>query len=186
MTELDKMMKGELYFSADEELQELRNNARNAFYSFNQSFENNKGFDLEILKNIFGKTGEGFFVEPGIKFDYGFNIEVGKNFFANYNLTILDSCKVTIGDNCMIAPNVSIYTATHPLDIKSRNSGYEFAKPVVIGDNVWIGGNVVILPGVTIGSGVVIEAGSVVVNDVLDNKLIAGNPAVVKKNITND
>ena len=115
-----------------------------------------------MIKNIFGKTGENVWVEAPFHCDYGWNIEVGENFYSNYNLTILDVGKVTCGKNVQIAPNVSIYTAGHPVHPDSRNSGYEYGIPVTVGDNVWIGGNTVILPGVTVGSNVVIGAGSVV------------------------
>ena len=107
----------------------------------------------------------------------------GRIFFANFNLTILDEGLVTIGDNCFIGPNVSIYTACHPLEAEERNKGVEWAEPVTIGDNVWLGGNVTILPGVTIGDNCVIGAGSVVTKDIPDGCVAAGNPANVKKEI---
>ena len=116
--------------------------------------------------------------------DYGSNIEVGDNFFANYNLIVLDVGKVTIGNNVMIAPNVSIYTAGHPIHPDSRNSGYEYGIDISIGDNVWIGGNVCILPGVHIGNNVVIGAGSVVTKDIPDDSIAAGNPCRLVRTIT--
>ena len=121
---------------------------------------------------------------PPLYCDYGTNIQVGENFFANYQLTVLDCAAVTIGDNVQIAPNVSIYTAGHPLHPDSRNSGYEYALPITIGDNVWIGGNVVICPGVTIGDCAVIGAGSVVTRDVPPWTVAAGNPCRVLRQIT--
>ena len=123
-------------------------------------------------------------MEPPIRFDYGKNTEVGDNFFANFNTVILDVAKVTIGENVMFAPNVSIYTAGHPIHPDSRNSGYEYGIPVTIGDNVWIGGNAVILPGVHIGNNVVIGAGSVVTRDIPDSVIAAGNPCRVIREIT--
>lgn len=137
-----------------------------------------------LLKELFGKTGESVHVVPPLYCDYGTNIQVGENFFANYQLTVLDCAPVTIGDNVQIAPNVSIYTAGHPLHPDSRNSGYEYALPITIGDNVWIGGNVVICPGVTIGDCAVIGAGSVVTRDVPPWTVAAGNPCRVLRQIT--
>ena len=125
-------------------------------------------------------------MEPPIHFDYGKNTEVGENFFANFNTVILDVAKVTIGNNVMFAPNVSIYTAGHPVHPDSRNSGYEYGIPVTIGDNVWIGGSSTVLPGVTIGNNVVIGAGSVVTKDVPDNVIAAGNPCRVIRTITEE
>ena len=118
--------------------------------------------------------------------DYGYNIEVGENFFANYNFTVLDVGKVRIGANAQIAPNVSIYTAGHPVHPDSRNSGYEYGIDITIGDNVWIGGNVCILPGVTVGDNVVIGAGSVVTKDIPDNVIAAGNPCRILRTITEE
>lgn len=137
----------------------------------------------EVVKDLFGKS-DGAFVNPPFYCDYGTHIEVGKNFFANYNCTILDVAKVKIGDNCQMAPNVAIYTAGHPIHPVSRNSLYEYGKEVTIGDNVWIGGNVVICPGVHIGNNVVIGAGSVVTKDIPDWALAAGNPCRVLRQIT--
>ena len=137
-----------------------------------------------LLKELFGKTRESVHVVPPLYCDYGTNIQVGENFFANYHFTVLDCAPVTIGDNVQIAPNVSIYTAGHPLHPDSRNSGYEHALPITIGDNVWIGGNVVICPGVTIGDCAVIGAGSVVTRDVPPWTVAAGNPCRVLRQIT--
>lgn len=139
----------------------------------------------KIVKELFGKS-ENAFVNPPFYCDYGTHIEVGKNFFANYNCTILDVAKVTIGDNCQMAPNVAIYTAGHPVHPETRNSGYEYGKAVSIGDNVWIGGNTVICPGVHIGDNVVIGAGSVVTKDIPDMVIAAGNPCSVIRGITDE
>lgn len=136
-----------------------------------------------VVKELLGKS-EGAFINPPFYCDYGKNIEVGKNFFANYNCTILDVAKVKIGDNCQMAPNVAIYTAGHPIHPDTRNSLYEYGKPVTIGDNVWIGGNTVICPGVQVGSNVVIGAGSVVTKDLPDWCIAAGNPCRVIRKIT--
>ena len=139
----------------------------------------------KAIQDLFGKS-EGAFVNPPFFCDYGTNIEVGNNFFANYNCTIIDVAKVRIGDNCQFAPNVSIYTAGHPIHPVSRNSLYEYGKEVIIGDNVWIGGNTVICPGVHVGSNTVIGAGSVVTRDIPDWCVAAGNPCRVIRKITDD
>ena len=139
----------------------------------------------ETVKDLLGKS-EGAFINPPFYCDYGTHIEVGKNFYANYNCTILDVAKVKIGDNCLLAPNVAIYTAGHPIHPMSRNSAYEYGKEVTIGDNVWIGGNVVICPGVRIGDNVVIGAGSVVTRDIPDWSVAAGNPCRVLRPITDN
>lgn len=139
-----------------------------------------------LIKEILGKTGENVHIEAPFHCDYGYNIEVGENFFANYNLTVLDVGKVRIGKNAQIAPNVSIYTAGHPIHSESRNSGYEYGIEVTIGDNVWIGGNVCIMPGVTVGDNVVIGAGSVVTKDIPDSVIAVGNPCRVVRAITDD
>ncbi len=137
----------------------------------------------ELVKELLGQS-EGAFVNPPFYCDYGDHIKVGKNFFANYNCTILDVATVTIGDNCQIAPNVAIYTAGHPVHPDTRNTMYEYGIPVTIGDNVWIGGNTVICPGVNIGDNAVIGAGSVVTKDIPAWSIAAGNPCRVIRKIT--
>lgn len=137
----------------------------------------------ETIKELLGKS-ENAFINPPFFCDYGSHIEVGKNFFANYNCTIIDVAKVKIGDNCQFAPNVAIYTAGHPVHPFSRNSLYEYGIEVTVGDNVWIGGNTVVLPGVHIGSNTVIGAGSVVTKDIPDWVIAGGNPCKVIRNIT--
>ena len=132
-TEKEKMLAGELYFAMDEELWREHNHAQNILMKFNNSPDENRS---EILKELFGKTGENFCVKPNFRCDYGYNIHVGENFFANYDCVILDVCKVTIGDNCLMAPRVCIYTATHPLDVDLRISGLEYGKPVTIGNKL--------------------------------------------------
>jgi maltose O-acetyltransferase len=161
-------------------------------HPFSTSLSN---FSLNLI--FLGKTGKEFWIEPPFRCDYGYNIELGENFYSNYNLVILDPAKVTIGSNCFIAPNVGIHTAGHPLgfssisllitpflDVERRNKGLEFAYPIKIGDNVWIGAGVNILPGVTIGNNCVIGAGSVVNRDISDNMLAAGVPCKVIREIT--
>ncbi|MBR2752073.1 MAG: sugar O-acetyltransferase [Clostridiales bacterium] len=140
-----------------------------------------------LLREILGKTSEGYLtIESPFFCDYGYNIEIGTNFFANYNFIVLDVGKVRIGDNVMFGPNVMLCTAGHPLHPQTRNSGYEYGIDITIGDNVWIGGNVCVLPGVTIGNNVVIGAGSVVTKDIPDNMLAYGNPCRVAREITEE
>ena len=139
----------------------------------------------EVVKELFGKC-ENAFINPPFYCDYGFNIEVGKDLFCNYNCTILDVCKVKIGDNCLMASNVAIYTAGHPVHPALRNTFFEYGAEVVIGDNVWIGGNSVICPGVHIGDNTVIGAGSVVTKDIPAWSVAAGNPCRVIRKVTKD
>ncbi|MDG4656807.1 maltose acetyltransferase domain-containing protein [Ectobacillus antri] len=182
-TEKEKMIAGEMYMPADAELLEGRIRARELTWAFNTEPDGEKR--KAILKKLFGSTKENLYMEPSFQCDYGYNIHVGENFYANYNCVILDVCPVTFGDNCMLAPGVHIYTASHPLEAKARNSGREFGKPVVIGNNVWIGGQAVINPGVTIGDNAVIASGAVVTKDVPPNTLVGGNPASIIKHIDN-
>ncbi len=149
------------------------------------NFMDRSDFDgiAEVVKELLGKS-DGAFINPPFYCDYGSHIEVGKNFFANYNCTIIDVAKVKIGDNCMLAPNVAIYTAGHPVHPQTRISAYEYGKAIMIGDNVWIGGNTVVCPGVKIGSNTAIGAGSVVTRDIPDWCVAAGNPCRVIRTIT--
>lgn len=140
----------------------------------------------ELINELFGKSDETTFVNPPFYCDYGSNIEVGKNCFINYNCTILDNAKVKMGDNCLLAPNVSIYTAGHTVHPDARALGYEYGIEVTLGNNVWVGGNTVICPGVHIGNNVVIGAGSVVTKDIPDWSLAAGNPCKVIRKITDE
>lgn len=175
----------EMVYISDEEVFEEQKKARVLTQKLNTVDRSDFSAIAEIVKELFGKS-ENAFVNPPFYCDYGSHIEVGKNFFANYNCTILDVAKVIIGDNCQLAPNVSIYTAGHPVHPETRNSGYEYGIKVTIGDNVWIGGNTVICPGVHIGDNVVIGAGSVVTKDIPDMVIAAGNPCKVIREITED
>ena len=185
MTEKEKMQRQMLYdANYDEDLIRERASAKDLCYEYNQLRPSDTEGRTKLMKKLLGKTKGAFEIVAPFWCDYGYNIEVGENFFANYNLTVLDVGPVRIGDNAQIAPNVSIYTAGHPVHPDSRNSGYEYGIGITIGDNVWIGGNACILPGVTIGSNVVIGAGSVVTHDLPDNVIAAGNPCRVVRQIT--
>ena len=186
MNQKERMLAGLPYKPWLDGLEEERTRCKEKIYELNCLHPRDRERIPELLKDLFGRTGEDVWLEPPFHCDYGWNIEVGDHFFANYNLTILDVGKVTIGSYVMIAPNVSLYTAGHPLHPASRDSGYEFGAPITIGDHVWIVGNVVILPGVTIGEGAVIGAGSVVSRDVPAGVLAAGNPCRVIRAITEE
>lgn len=180
-TEKEKMIAGELYFANDPELVADRMFARSQSQIINQA--ESAELRSQLLKETFGRTGKKIYMEPVINFDYGYNIFVGENFYANFNCTFLDVSTIEIGDNCMFAPNVQLYTATHPLHPVKRNSGLEYAKPIKISDNVWLGGGVIVTPGVTLGNNVVVGAGSVVTKSFPDNVVIAGNPARIIKTV---
>jgi maltose O-acetyltransferase len=182
-TEKEKMLNGELYLGSDLELRKEFLNARRLTRLFNQTLETEVDKRTELLKELFGSTGENLFIEPTFRCDYGYNTYIGENFYANFDCVFLDVCEIRIGDNCFLAPGVHIYTATHPLNAKVRITGLEYGKPVKIGHNVWIGGRSVINPGVTIGNNVVVASGSVVTKDVPDNVLVGGNPARIIKQI---
>jgi maltose O-acetyltransferase len=182
-TEKEKMINGELYLAMDPELVADRLNARRITRLFNQTLETEEAERVQLLKELFGSTGNNVYIEPSFRCDYGFNIHVGENFYANFNCVFLDVCEIRFGDNCLLGPNVQIYTATHPLNPTERNSGAEYGKPITIGNNAWIGGSAVIVPGVTIGNNVVIASGAVVTKDVPDNVVVGGNPAKMIKEI---
>ena len=184
MTEKEKMEKGELYDAAIPELIEQLLSTRDKIFELNHLRPSQLEEREKLIREIIGTTPEKFIIISPFFCDYGHNIHLGKNFFANYNLTVLDVGKVIIGDNAQIAPNVSIYTAGHPVHPQSRNSGYEYGISVTIGDNVWIGGSTVINPGVHIGNNVVIGSGSVVTKDLPDNVIAVGSPCRVIRKIT--
>ena len=186
MNQKERMLAGLPYKAWLDGLAEERLENKKRIYKYNNLPPEAEKEQDELIKEILGKTGENVHIEAPFHCDYGYNIEVGENFFANYNLTVLDVGKVKIGKNAQIAPNVSIYTAGHPIHPDSRNSGYEYGIEVTIGDNVWIGGNVCIMPGVTVGDNVVIGAGSVVTKDIPDSVIAVGNPCRVVRTITDD
>lgn len=187
MTEKEKMLAGMLYNSIScKELFDDRQRCKVLCKEFNDTNPLDEEKKRDLLGKILGKTGTRYWIEPPFICDYGYNISVGENFFANYNLVILDCAEVRIGDNVLIAPNVGIYTAGHPLIADQRNSGLEYAYPITIGNNVWVGGGVQICPGVTIGDNTVIGAGSVVTRDIPANVVAAGVPCKVIREITED
>ena len=181
-SEKEKMLLGELYNANDPQLVKDREEARSLTYEFNNTKPCEKEKRNKILKDLI-KTGGNLYIEPPFNCDYGYNIEVGENFFANYGCIILDVSKVTIGNNVLLGPNVQIYTATHPIDPRERLEGKEFAKDIIIGNNVWVGGGSIICPGVKIGDNAVIGAGSVVTKDIPANVVVGGNPCRVIKEI---
>ncbi|WP_297207062.1 maltose O-acetyltransferase [uncultured Pluralibacter sp.] len=175
-----KMIAGELYRPGDVTLRSDRLRARQILHQYNHSSPEESTLRQTLLSELLGQA-EDAYIETTFRCDYGYNIFVGKDFYANFDCVMLDVCPIHIGDSCMLAPGVHIYTATHPLDAQERNSGLELGKPVTIGNNVWIGGRAVINPGVTIGDNAVIASGSVVVKNVPANAVVGGNPARIIK-----
>ena len=184
MTEKEKMLAGLVYSAVDVQLLEELNAVKEIIHRYNSISPSATRERLSILKGLLGHIGDDeVIINQPFYCDYGKQISVGRRFFANFNLTVLDEAQVTIGDDCFIGPNVSIYTACHSTDPVERNTRREWAEPVTIGDNVWIGGSVTILPGVSIGNNVTIGAGSVVAKDIPDNVVAVGNPCKVIKNL---
>jgi acetyltransferase-like isoleucine patch superfamily enzyme len=184
MTEKEKMLTGKPYHGFGDELLSERQHAKEMLFDFNSLRPSEINQRNEMITKLFGKVRSPFFIEPPIRCDYGYNIFIGENFYSNYNCTILDCAKVTIGDNVMFGPNVSLFTAGHPVHFQPRNAGLEYAFPITIGNNVWIGGGVIVNPGVTIGDNVVIGSGSVVTKDIPANVIAVGNPCKPVKTIT--
>lgn len=177
MTEKEKMLSGKLYKSS--KLFDELIKTKDLCFKYNNLMPSNLEERSKILKQILGKTKVKFYIEQPFLCDYGYNIEIGQNFYANHNLVILDCNKVKFGDNVFVGPNCSFYTAEYPLDVKIRNEGLESAKPIEIGNNVWIGGSIVVLPGIKIGDNTVIGAGSVVTKDIPSNVVAVCNPCRV-------
>ena len=180
------MLSGALYNAADKELVKERKDCRLLLQQINRLDENAKQERDQLLRKLLKNSSKGLWIEPPFYCDYGYNIHTGKNVFFNFNCCILDVMPVTIGNDVLFGPNVQIYTATHPLDAKTRKTWLEFAKPISIGNDVWVGGGAIICPGVSIGNGVVIGAGAVVTKSVPDNKFVGGNPARIIREIDND
>nr|WP_302470504.1 sugar O-acetyltransferase [Vagococcus proximus] len=183
-TEKEKMLAGDMYMADDQELREDFFACRRLTRLFNQTKETELEDRTELLKQLLKKTGSEFYIEPPFRCDYGKNISIGENFYANFDCIMLDVANIIIGDNVMFAPRVSLFTAGHPLDTDIRNSGLEFGSEIKIGNNVWIGGNTILNPGVTIGDNVVIGSGSVVTKDIPENSIAVGNPCRVLRKVT--
>lgn len=184
MTEKEKMTAGELYdANYDESLKRERERAKDICFELNQTRPSAVETQRALLKQLFGRTQKEFTVTTPFWCDYGYNIELGENFYVNHNCVILDCAKVTFGDNVFIGPNCCFSTAGHPLDAKTRNQGLEYAYPISVGNDVWFGAGVMVLPGVTIGDNVVIGAGSVVNRDIPSGVVAAGNPARVLRQL---
>lgn len=186
-TEKEKARRGELYdANYDPELLAERDVCKDICYEYNQLRPSQKAERQDIIRRLFGKTGQNFLIEQPFYCDYGYNIEIGENFYANMDCVILDGAKISFGDNVFIAPHCGFYTAGHPLDVAQRNQGLEYAYPIRIGNNVWIGAHVCVLPGVSIGDNCVIGAGSVVNKDIPANSLAVGNPCKVIRTLTEE
>ncbi len=183
-SEKEKMISGKPYKASDAVLIKERELAKEVLFDFNNLRPNEIDKRTSLIIKLVGKTSAKFYIEPPFRCDYGYNIEIGENFYANYNLVILDCAKVVFGDNVFVGPNVGIYTAGHPLHFDLRNQEYEYALPITIGNNVWLGGNVVINPGIKIGDNTVIGSGSVVTKNIPAGVLAFGNPCKVIRQIT--
>ena len=186
MTEKEKMLSGKPYKGFNDELVKERQDTKEVLYDFNLLRPSEIEKRNEWIGKLFGTVGKEFYIEPPFRCDYGYNISIGENFYSNYNCTILDCAQVTIGNNVLFGPNVSLFTAGHPIHPVPRNEGIEYAFPITIGNNVWIGGGVIVNPGITIGDNVVIGSGSVVTKDIPPNVIAVGNPCKVLKEITDE
>ncbi|WP_242920938.1 sugar O-acetyltransferase [Pontibacter liquoris] len=185
-TEKEKMLAGELYDALDPQLSKERTRTRLLLKALNDSREDQDEERARILEKLLPQAGEGLWIQPPFYCDYGSNIVTGEKVFFNFNCVVLDVMQISIGSRTLFGPNVQIYTATHPMNYKERASGLEFAKPIVIGEDVWVGGSAVICPGITIGDRSVIGAGSVVTKDIPADVFAAGNPCRVIRPVSPD
>lgn len=183
MKEKERMLSGKLYIAKDEELLKENLEARILTRKFNDSKPEEFNLRSKILAQLLEKTGDNYYIEPPFRCEYGRNITVGNNFYANFDCLFLDVNKIIIGNNVMLGPRVCLYTAGHPIDAEIRNSQLEYGKPIIIGNDVWIGGSVIINPGITIGNNVVIGSGSVVTKDIPSGVIAAGNPCRILRKI---
>lgn len=183
MTEKEKMLAGQLHTFDDEEIILDARKAERICMEYNNTNSQQQRERERLLQSILGTCGYNVTIFPPFRFNFGFNIHIGDNFYANFDCIIIDECEVRIGNNCMIGPRTTICTATHPIDVKTRISGLEYGKPIVIGDNVWIGGHVMINPGVKIGDNVIVAAGAVVTKDIPNNVMAGGVPAKIIKEL---
>jgi len=186
MTEKELMLSEQLYIAKDPQLAQDFQRARRLTRLINTATEEQADYRMGLFRELFGKIGESFWIEPPFRTDYGCNTYIGENFYANYDCIFIDVAKISIGDNVLFGPRVCLFTAGHPIDAEVRNSGLEYGKKITIGSNVWIGGNTVINPGVTIGDGTVIGSGSVVTKDIPSGVVAAGVPCRVIRPITED
>ncbi len=182
-TEREKMLANEPYIATDRELVEMQITAQHLLYTFNLSLPNEVEKRCEMIQALLGAVGQNPIIQPPFRCDYGCHIYAGDNLYINYDCIILDCNKVYIGNNVLIAPKVQLYTAYHPLDPEIRKSGLEMAAPIMIGDQVWLGGGAIVCPGVTIGENTTIGAGSVVTKDMPANVVAAGNPCRVIRDL---
>lgn len=185
LSELDKLKAGQPFWNSDPEIAARKKAARALADAFNATSEEEPEKRQKLLKELFGDCPDDIFIKPPFHCDYGFNIHLGKNFFANFQCVMLDAAPITIGDNCLMGPQTCLYTVNHPMDAFTRTANYVYGRPITIGDNVWFGGNCVVLSGVTIGNNAVIGSGSVVTKDIPANAVAAGNPAQILRYLDN-
>ena len=186
MTEQERMLSGRLYRADDETLMKAHVRAQTLTWKYNQTSPGDQNGRTAILRELLDRVGERCWIEPSFRCDYGSQISIGDDFYANYDCIFLDVAPITIGSHVLLGPRVCLYTAGHPTTPEVRDTGLEFGLPITIGDSVWIGGNTVVCPGVTIGSGTVIAAGSVVTRDIPSGVIAAGNPCRVLRPLTDD